>query len=366
MRLLYITNQICGSGGLERVLSIKASYLADILGYEVHIITLNQGGASLFYDFSDKLSYHDIVVKGDALRYISRYVSKLKRTIKKIQPDIISVCDDGLKGLLLPFVLNKRIPKIYERHVPKNIEINTKKSKIAQSFRKFFVFRLMNIGAGQYDRFVVLTKGNEAEWDSNNVVTIPNPLPFRTQKYSNLKNKRVLVVGRHADYKGYDKLLLIWKRITKKFPDWQLDIYGKFDKEKKFIKLAKTLEIEKSVNFFKPVRNIDEKFQSSSVFAMTSEFEGFGMVLIEAMAFGVPCISFNCPYGPKDIIEDSKNGFLIEPNDLDQFCEKISLLMGDYDFRLNMGTSARDRALVYSVENIMPIWDKLFKELIVE
>ncbi len=364
MRLLYITNQICGSGGLERVLSIKASYLADQLGYEVHIVTLNQGDAPLFYTFSKKLIYHDISLQGKFISYSYRYAKRLNQLIKKVAPDVISVCDDGLKGLLLPLVLDKNIPKIYERHVPKNIEIDITKSKLVQKFKELFVFRLMDFGARKYDKFIVLTKGNVLDWGCSNVITIPNPLPFVTSNYSSLKNKRVLVVGRHAEYKGYENLLVIWEKLSKSFPDWTLDIYGKFDNSRRYIKLAKVLKIEETVNFFQPVKNIEDIFHSASVYAMTSRFEGFGMVLIEAMAYGVPCVSFDCPYGPNDIIENNEDGFLIEPDDLEQFYEKLSLLMNDYDLRLKMGRKAREKALIYSIDNIMPLWDILFKQLV--
>ena len=99
-KILYITNGITGPGGLERVLSIKASYLADNFGYEVHIISLNEQNIPHFYKFSDKIIYHNIQTKGSYLTYLFSYLSGIKKIIKKINPDIISVCDDGLKGLL--------------------------------------------------------------------------------------------------------------------------------------------------------------------------------------------------------------------------------------------------------------------------
>ena len=125
MKLLYITNAVSGSGGLERVLSIKASFLADNLGYQVHIITLNQGKTPLFFDFSNKIIYHDISVSGTTPTYIKQYITGIKNIVNQVQPSVISVCDDGLKGFFVPLFLSKKFPIIYERHVSKNIQITT-------------------------------------------------------------------------------------------------------------------------------------------------------------------------------------------------------------------------------------------------
>ena len=130
MKLLYITNGINGSGGLERVLAVKASYLADTLGYDVHVLTLNEGHQQPFYKFSANIKFHDIKVVGNPFKYFLSYRAGIRKTLKTIQPHIISVCDDGLKGMLYPILFGKKIPVIYERHASLNLNFITKK-KIA-------------------------------------------------------------------------------------------------------------------------------------------------------------------------------------------------------------------------------------------
>lgn len=366
MKLLYITNQICGSGGLERVLSIKASYLTKNLNYDVHILTLNQGGTPLFYDFSEKITYHDITVKGNPLQYFINYRKGIKEIIKKINPDIISVCDDGLKGLLLPYVIGKPCPMVYERHASKNIEIKKDNLKILDQLKRKIMFKLMDIGAAKYDTFVVLTNGNTKEWNIQNMVVIPNPLSFfpKKEQLSSLTNKNILAVGNHGFQKGYDRLLQGWKIVLEKYPDWILNIYGKIDDDKKHIKLAEHLGISKNVFVHQPVKNIETKYKEASIYVMSSRSEGFGMVLIEAMAYGVPCVSFDCPSGPKDIIEDKKDGFLIKNGDISTFSSKICSLINNYDLRKKMGVNARLKSEKYLTKNIIPIWDNLFKGLL--
>src|SRR5690606_479425 len=271
-----------------------------MLGYEVHIITLNQGDLPLFYDFSDKLVYHDIKADGNTLEQFLKYKKGLKTLVKKIKPDVISVCDDGLKGFLVPMFIKKPCPMVYERHVSKNIEIKNNNPSILKKIKLKIVYMLMHIGAKKYDKFVVLTKGNLSEWKLNNLIVISNPLSFYPDKNSTLTNKKVLAVGKQSYQKGYDRLLKSWQRVIEKHPDWHLDIYGKVDHTQGLSKLAIEFNIDKSVHFFPPTKDIKSQYKEASVYALSSRYEGFGMVLIEAMAYGVPCVSFDCPCGPSD------------------------------------------------------------------
>ena len=172
MKILYITNQIDAAAGLERVLSIKASALADDFNYEVHIITLNQGNKTLFYDFSAKIKYHDINVKGNSMLYLFNYITHIKRVVKKINPDCISVCDDGLKGFYIPLILGCKYPIIYERHASKYISKNSDEINILQRLKLKILNYLMLFGAKYFDRFVVLTSNNLKEW-KNSIGYIP-------------------------------------------------------------------------------------------------------------------------------------------------------------------------------------------------
>lgn len=360
MKLLYITNQICGSGGLERVLSIKASYLADKLGYEIHIITLDQNNTPLFYDFSEKLHYHDIKTNARFFKYLKG----IKTKVKEIKPDIISVCDDGLKGFYLPHFLKKPCPMIYERHASKDIFKNSNHSSFFQKIKLSLYNILMNYGGKKYNSFVVLTNNNLKEWKLNNLKVIANPLSFFPEKKADLINKKVIVVGSHNYQKGFDRLLKIWTKVLIKYPDWKLEIYGKIDSNKTYLKLANKLKVNDSINFHQPVKNIKDKYREASIYAMTSRSEGFGMVLIEAMANGVPCISFNCPGGPKDIITDKVDGFLIENDNIESYTNHLTLLIENSQLRKEMGEKAKSKAKKYLPEIIVPQWDLLFKKLI--
>lgn len=181
-KLLYITNAIDCSGGLERVLSVKTKVLAEEYGYEIHIITLNQKSKTdLFFPFSEKITQHNIEVSGNALQYISKYISRIKKLIANVNPNVILVCDDGLKAFLLPVILGQKTPIIYERHVSKLIEKSEHQSWIKSVFVNL-KFGLMDFFAEYFTKFIVLTEGNKKEWKLKNIQVIPNPLPFIPKK----------------------------------------------------------------------------------------------------------------------------------------------------------------------------------------
>lgn len=362
-KLLYITNAIHGAGGLERVLSIKASYLADILNYEVHVIVLNQKNAPLFYEFSSKIILHDIAVFGNPFQYLQRYVYGIKQVVRKIQPDIISVCDDGMKGFFLPILLKKSCPIIYERHASVNLNFNTKNLNFFKKINNKNKYNLMRFCSHHFNKFIVLTEGNKLEWTSNNLAVIPNPLSFYSEKTSALTSKKVIAVGSHSFNKGYDLLLHLWKEVITKYPDWKLEIYGNIDESKEYLKLASDLKLNNNVLFLEPVINIEERYLEASIMVMTSRSEGFGMVLIEAMSCGLPCISFNCPCGPSSIIKDNKDGFLVTNGDTVAFTEKLIELIHNDEKRKLMGSAAKENVKRYLPENILPLWNELFKEL---
>jgi glycosyltransferase involved in cell wall biosynthesis len=363
MKLLYITNAISGSGGLERVLSIKASYLADRLDYEVHILTLNDAQNPLFYDFSPKINIHNITVQGGALHYISAYYSGIRTSIRVIQPQVISVCDDGLKGFFIPKILPYKLPVVYERHVSKAIEMHRDFSFWKKGLIQL-KWRIMDNLAKSFSVFVVLTQGNTNEWFLlQNLKIIPNPLSFYPETVSSLQNKKVIAVGKQSYQKGYDLLLKAWQIVQVQHPDWELEIYGKKEATENLELQAHELQIGSSVHFFDPEKNIEQKYLSSSIYVMSSRYEGFGMVLIEAMACGVPCVSFDCNYGPADIISNNADGFVVAKEDYKALAQKITILIADEVLRKEMGQCSRSAVKRYFPEHIVKQWDGVFKSL---
>ena len=347
MKLLYITNGISGGGGLERVLSIKASYFAETLGYDVHIITLNDAKET-FYPFSSSISIHPIEVSKD-WEYLFSYIHKVNQIVKKIQPDIISVCDDGMKGLYVPLWIQKGKAKIiYERHA--SMILN------GASWQKFW----MRMGAHLYDKIVVLTNYNLSEWSSSNLTVIPNPVSFYPKESATLENHRIICVGSLSYNKGYDLLIDAWSKIASQHPSWSVHIYGKGDASI-YQDIINQAGIQKQITFHAPVQDIASVYQQASFLVLPSRSEGFGMVLIEAMACGVPCVAFDCPCGPRDIIQNGENGILVKAQDTAELAQHIEKLINNEQLRKNMGKFAKQTAQQYLMERIAILWKNLFE-----
>lgn len=359
MKLLYITNGITGSGGLERVLSVKVSLFAEEFGYEVHLLSLNEIGKDPFFSFSNKVDQHSIAVSGNPLQYFLKYKNGIQKVVAEIQPDLISVCDDGLKGFLLPRLISTHAKWIYERHVSKLIE-NSGGQNAFSTLMMQSKWKMMEYLAKDFSKFVVLTEGNCAEWSTlKNLIVIGNPLPFTAEKAAHLNEKIVLCVGKISYQKGQDLLLQIWEKVAAKIPDWQLHLYGKENKQ-----FLNTDRLPDNVHYFPATQNLETIYSNSSIYVMSSRFEGFGMVLIEAMECGVPCVSFDCNYGPSDIITDNEDGFLIENGNTEKFAVQMIKLISNPNLRQEMGKNARQNVQRFSAHTIVKQWDEVFRSLV--
>ena len=379
MKIIYnISSTATSGGGMERVIVNKANYLADILNYEVVLITTDQKGGKSFYPFSESIRHIDLNINyvdiAKTPGFFHMYLLYRKALIKhqkaltailmQEKADIVVSLSRDEKEFL--YKINDGSKKVLESHrclKPRApIEIRRTKSILQKAkivYRLFHETRLPKF----YDKFVVLTEEDKTFWsEKNNVVVIPNPLPFETSESPDLTAKTVLCVGRISTDKGIDRLLNIWAKVSSEFPDWKLRLIGDvIDKE--LLKQINDLRIDESVEIKKATRNILEEYLDSSVYVMTSRFEGLPMVLLEAISVGLPIVSYTFKCGPRDVINDGVDGFLVEEDDKKTFVEKLKLLMSDEKLRTEMSKQAKINSKRFSEEVVMNKWNNLFNEL---
>ena len=352
MKLMFVLNGINGAGGLERIISLKTDALIEIYSYEIYILSLNENEGQRFFKFNKKINflYHNC-----GNNFFS-FVKVLRKEYNKINPNIVTVCDDGLKGFFVPKILKKKGVFIYERHA--SIRLNKKEGLF--SIFNWFVSALMKVLAKDFDKFVVLTSNNKQEWNNKNVIVIPNFLTVNNGTTSTLNNKKIIVVASHSYNKGFDLLLQIWSKIN--VDGWELSVYGKSTPDFKYESDSKRMGL-KNIYFLGTNDNMELVYEESSILIMPSRTEGFGLVLIEAMSFGIPCVSFDCPSGPSDIIDDGVNGFLIPNYNIDFFVLKLMELIQNKDLRIIMGNRAIIKSIKDSKDEIIKKWDLLYKEV---
>lgn len=363
IKILYCIQSLCNSGGMERVLTTKANYLADHYGYEVHISEKCNEGKS-FFNLSDKVICHDLKSRNN-----KTYRKNLSELLFDIQPNI-TISMYGSEFMFL-YKIKDGSKKIVEFHFTRYYltylvnGIKKLKFRFLHKIKANLIQWLENKYASKYDKVILLTNKDLNIWGNKpNMCYIYNPISFHSKIVSNCQNKKIIAVGRYIAQKGFDRLIDAFALIAHNFPDWSLTIYGE-GQDKQFLQnKIKSCNLTSQVTLQSPSKNIQEEYLSSSIFAFPSRYEGFGLVLTEAMECGLPCIAFDCDCGPSEIIINHETGYLINQNDINEFAIKLASLMRDLSRRKNMGQAGRNAVSRFYENNIMEQWDRLFKELI--
>ncbi len=378
MKIVYYLPSLYISGGLERIITCKANYFAEHLkDSEVCIITSEQNNKKPYFKLSPLIQLIDINVLIDTpvnqnkfiklAKYPFKYLlfkSRFKRIIKEINPDIL--ISTLRRELNFINTIDDKIVKIGEFHISRfsyhsfSIKNN---SWLANCIKSFFEKRFIN-NIKNLDSFIVLTEEEKSFWpELNNIATIHNPLTINSVDKSNCNNKKVIAVGRYAHQKGFDMLIESWSIVASLHPDWELAIYGEGNDSELKNHIDK-YHLNDSC-FLKPAtQDIVSKYCESSIFVLSSRYEGFGLVITEAMACGVPPIAFDCPCGPKDIINNLKDGILVKSGDINELAEKICFLIENENIRKEMGVNARKNAERFKIEHIAEQWITLFNKLV--
>jgi len=352
---LYITTGIQDSGGVSRVLSVKFDYFIKYFNYEIIVVNSNFEEVPFFYAFNTCVKFYHV----RSSNFFS-FKNEIFHSIEVEKPDIVVNCDNGFKGTLLTYFFKKKTPFVYERHCSRNVS----SSNIADFFKLKISNVLLDIKIKQYSSFVVLNEGERQTWKSNNIVVIPNPLWFDIPpKVNSLENKCAIAVGRQSAEKRYDKLIGIWKEVVMVNPDWILKIYGKNNDNLKLKELVTELKLNDNVKFFNPITNVEEIYSKASILLMVSESEAFGLVLIEAMAFGLPVIAFNSTSGTDMLIEDNVNGILVEKDDFSAYEDKVTFLIKNLESRKLLGKQAKTFVQKFEINSIMNQWNDLFQNI---
>lgn len=370
MKILYVTDALAIWGGMERILVEKANYLAEHYHYEVFVVTTEQSNHVIPYSLSTKVThvdlginfYHQYRYKGfrrlvTNFQNHCKYRSCLRQQIAKNSPDVIVIMRMNLVGDVIK--VKRKIPIIVESHTSCNIYI----------YEKFKFYRKIQYlwyvhHTSKVDAVVALTKGDAIEWSNRNshVICIPNIVNLNTSgRYSVQESKSAIFVGRLAKQKDLGSLLQIWAIVNVKHPDWLLDVYGEGEDEDFLRKIISEKKLNVVVH--NPTSYIHDKYIDSSFLLLTSLFEPFGLVLPEAMSCGLPVVSFDCPYGPAEIITDNVDGFLVKNRDVQEFANRVCHLIEDRDLRIQMGQNAIQSSRRYHKEKIMPEWKVLFDNL---
>lgn len=286
----------------------------------------------------------------------------IRKYAKTYRPDVIigimETCSLVSKlatiGLGIPIIMTEH--NAFER--PKNTPLTK-----WQIITKFYINKL-------YCCVTILTEADKEfiGLRLKNTVVMPNPLFLTPIIKSPVKDKIVLAAGRIDDWhcKGFDILLKAWGTIAKQYPDWTLEIAGdggKVDLEL-LQKIVRKSEVENQVKFLGYQKNIVDRYKQSAIFVLSSRYEGFGLVLIEAMSQGCACVACDFKGRQREIIRNDSEGLVCVPNDVDALALAIKKMIDDDMYRQKVQKAAIERSKYYAMDKTIRRWEKLLKRLL--
>lgn len=377
-KIAYCLPSLYIPGGMERVLTIKANYFADVLEYDIYIILTDGKDKKTFYELSPKIHIVNLDINFNELwgksfyKKILIYLRKQLIYRKRLQDSLMLIKPDITVSMLrreINFINSikdgsKKIGEIHSnRDNFRDMKYGGKKNIFDNIIGKLWMSQLIR-ELKKLSLFVILSSEDQTKWKQiKNSVVIHNPLPFFPNRQSNCSNKQIIAVGRYSYQKGFDMLIDCWKIVAEKHPDWILKVYGGGDRSE-FIKQRDRLGLTDNLFLESETNEIVEKYCESSIFVLSSRFEGFGMVITEAMACGVPAVSFECPCGPRDIINNCEDGLLVENGNIEQLAVKICYLIENEEIRKEMGKKARINVERFKLDNIGKEWEETFDKLL--
>ena len=377
MKILYQIHSTYNPGGMERVLLNKVRYFVEEKGWEVVVVTTDQHSRPSFYPFPEGVRMIDLGVNYSddngkpfhkkLFGYFRRRLEHRKRLsalLEQERPDIVDCFYPGESSFVPSLKDGSR--KVMELHQSKLFHHQYNRSGLmglADKVRARMDEKLVR----RFDRFVVLTEEDAGMWgEMPGIRVIPNAANFIAEKYSDCTPKRVIAVGRLDYQKSFDRLIQVWEKVHQQMPDWRMDIFGQGEWQGMLHGMIDERGLQETVKLNEPTKNIGQEYSESSMIVMSSHYEGFPMVMIEAMACGLPAVSFDFKCGPKDIIKEGENGLVVPDGDIDGLAEAMMTLMKDDELRKRMGEEAKKVVETFSEAKVMDKWVRLYEETIAD
>ena len=374
MKKITILALHLGYGGIENAIASLANLLSDT--YEVEIISTYKIYSEPVFQINDnvKITYlmEHIKPNKKEVEYYKKnknYSLLIKELLKSIRVLYLrrSLMIKAIKKLDTDVVISTRT--LHNNWLSKYGKGNYKKIAWEHNHHnndKKYIKSLIK-SCNDIDNLVLVSKELQKFYEQylgKKAIYIPNCLDYIPKKCSKLDSKNFRSIGRLSKEKGFDDLLRLFKKIMSKFPDWNLNIVGDGFERNNLLDLAKELKLGDRVIFrgYQDKEEINDLMLDSSIYLMTSHTESFGLVLIEAMSYGIPCIAYTSAQGANEIINDGVNGYLINDRNEDEMIKKITMLVNDERLRKSLGRNAKEKSLEYDGTKVLEEWNKVIKK----
>ena len=356
-KILFYVPSLSPSGGIERVVTT----IANKLSMEFNVTILTKDTKISFYELDDNIELA-------SLNY--PFTLNMTSRLQRIVTQVLSVFNCSIK--IRAYLKRNNFDYVYVTHPLSHFELllagyNYKKLVISEhgSHKNYnYVYRVIKRLTYRWCKaYCVPTKLDCTYYENLEfpVVYTPHYRPKLKYVKSNLKHRVVLNIGRFTSDKKQLDLLKIWSSISEiNRYGWKLHLVGDGELKGELLRFIEEEGLSDSVKILPPIQCVDKYYKESSIFALTSSSEGFGMVLLEAAGFGLPLISFDCPSGPRDIITIN-NGFLVNINDHNEYQDKLIKMMSNRELLCDLGDGAYRTANSWTDDNITYIWQGIFE-----
>ena len=348
-KICFLTGNINNTGGTERVSSILANGLFEA-GYDVVLASISEGDEPFFPMNKDIKIVSLFSSPGRTLYRTPNLIYKIRKLLKKEDIDVLIVVETMSVLFTLPAISGLPVKHICWEHFNFNNDLGKLGRRIARQ-----------LAARYCDSIVTLTERDKDYWlqgtkHKSQLTAIANPCPFPVQEYIKKENtKTVLAVGRLTHIKGFDMLLEAWAQVSKAKPDWILKIVGEGDSRGELTNFIKINNLTDSVKLIGNTNDVAQYYKQADIYCLSSRFEGFPMVLLEALAFGLPVVSFDCDTGPAEVLEDT-GSTLVPKDNVNNLALSLIELMNNVEQRKMISLRSKEKAKVYQPKNIVSQW----------
>ena len=373
MNIVFVLRSIAKKNGTERTITDKVNALAN-MGHMVTMVTYEQGNHPYAFPIEDTVRCVDIdcryytIYKYSLLKrlYVAwkmkcRFAKKICAFVNQVRPDVTVTTTYTNEFMKVIMSLRHQTRVVIESHAAFTHEM--KGGTLIERVRKYGLLRSVK----RCDLLIALTTGDAECWKQHirNVAKVSNPLTFYPEILIQppKENGRIIAVGRLEPQKRFDRLIEAFSLIAHKYPSWYIDIYGDGNEKEALQRLIVEKGLAKQIYLKGVTSNVYSEYERSQFFVFSSDYEGFGLVLVEAMACAIPCVSTDCPFGPSDIIEDGVDGLLCKMT-IEDLSAKMEWMITHEKERKEMGLKARQAVARYKKENVMKEWEQAYLSVI--
>lgn len=369
MRIFFLICSMANAHGVERTLTDKINYMAE-QGHHVTLVTYEQGQHPFAFELSPKVSCVDLDCRYFTLykhsfpkRMIKQWA--MKRRFKRIltqlaserQPEVLVTTT--YEGIFMKEImsLRRQVRIIVESHTAFTHDFTG--SALLRRIRNHFFLSTLK----KCDLLIALTVGDAACWKQHiaHVVSVPNAVSFYSEEISlqSLVPGRIIAVGRYHPQKRFDRLIDAFALISDKYPQWHICIFGEGPDKDTLQQQIDSLGLHERIHLMPSTKDIMTEYLKSTIFVLSSDYEGFGLVLAEAMACGVAPVSTDCPFGPSEILEDGVSGLLCKM-EVQDLSDKIEWMISHDAERKEIAKRAHQRAARYKKDVVLKDWESAY------